>query len=179
MIWTNENNKIPFNDFEQKIIVPINHREKVDLIEQTVNLFAENDADLGKSNMIKMSTNPGSHPPIKLRPYKTPFLKHPIVYRTVNDMLAANILCPSRSPWSFPIVVVDKKDGTKKFCTDFGKLNTISKKSSWPLPVIDSMLAALDKADYFAPLDLESSLWQIPWNEEDKEKTAFTCHRGF
>ena len=60
-------------------------------------------------------------------------------------MLAANIIHQSRSPWIFPIMVVDKKDGAKTFCTDFTKLNNISKKSSWPLQVIDDMLAALGK----------------------------------
>ena len=28
-------------------------------------------------------------------------------------------------------------------------------------------------------LSLKSSYWQIPLNEEDKEKTVFTCYRGF
>ena len=40
------------------------------------------------------------------------------------------------------------------------------------------MLAALGKAKYFTTLDLKSGYWQIPLNEEDREKMAFTCHRG-
>ena len=40
------------------------------------------------------------------------------------------------------------------------------------------MSAALDKANYFTTLDLKSCYWQISLNEEDKEKNAFTCHRG-
>ena len=93
-------------------------------------------------------------------------------------MLATYITHPSRSPWSVPIVAVGKKDGTKRFCTDFRKLNNISKKPRWPLPVIDDMLAALGKAKYFTTLDLKSGYWKIPLNEEDKEKTAFSHHRG-
>ena len=93
-------------------------------------------------------------------------------------MLAVDIRCPSRSLWSFPIVVIGKKDDTTRFCTDFRKSNNISKKSSWPLPVFNDMLAALVKAKYFTTLDLKSGYWQIPLNEEDREKTAFTCHRG-
>ena len=75
-------------------------------------------------------------------------------------------------------MVVDKKDGTKRFCTYIRKLNNISEKSIWPLQVIDDMLASLGKAKYFTTLDLKSVYWQIPLNEEDKEKTPFTCHRG-
>ena len=69
-----------------------------------------------------------------------------------------------------PLVVVDKKDGTKRFCTDFRKLNNISKKSKWPLPAIDDMLAAIGKAKHFTALNLKGSHWQIPLNEEDRWK---------
>ena len=75
-------------------------------------------------------------------------------------------------------MVTDKKDGTKKFCTDFRKLNNFSKKSRLPLPVTDDILAVLGKAKYFTSLDLKNGYWQIPLNEKDKEKMAFTCHRG-
>ena len=112
--------------------------------------------------MIKMSIDTGNHPPIKLRPYQTPFVKCQIVDKAVNGMLTAGIINPSRSPYSFPIVVVDKKDGTKRFCIDLRKLKNISKKSSWPLLVSDNMLAALGKAKYFATLDLKSGYWEIP-----------------
>ena len=61
---------------------------------------------------------------------------------------------------------------------DFIKLN-ISNKSSWPLPIIDNMLAALGKTKCFTTLDLKNSYWQIPLNKGDKEEIAFTCKRGF
>ena len=67
---------------------------------------------------------------------------------------------------------------SKRFCKDFRKINLNSKKSSWPLPVIDDMLAVLGKTEFFITLDLKSGYWQIPIDENDKEKTAFTCHRG-
>ena len=67
------------------------------------------------------------------------------------------------------MVVFDRKDSTKRFCTDFRKLNNISKKSSWPLPVTDDMLATLGKEKYFTTLDLKSGYWQIPPTEKYKE----------
>ena len=104
---------------------------------------------LQKINTIKISIDTGNDPPIKLRPYQIHFAKHQIVDKAVNDMLAANIIHPCRSPWSFPLVGGNKKDDTKRFCTDFRKLNNISKKSNWPLPVIGNMFAALGMAQYF------------------------------
>ena len=106
-----------------------------------------------------MSIDTSSYPPIQWRPYITLFAKHLIVDMAVNDMLAAKMIHPSRSPWSFPIVIVVKKDGTKRFCTDFSRLNNISKMSSWQFPVIDNMLAALGKVKYFTTLDLKSGYW--------------------
>ena len=44
-----------------------------------------------------MSIDTCNHPPIKLRPYRTPFAKHQILDKAVNYMLSANIILPSRS----------------------------------------------------------------------------------
>ena len=141
-------------------------------------MFAEKDNELDKTQTVKMKTDTGDYKPIKLKPYRTPFPKRPIADKAIDDTLPANVIQPSRSLWSFPIVIVDKKDDSKTFCTDFRKLNLISEKSSWPLPVIDDTLAALGKAEFFTTLDLKIGYWQIPIDENDKEKTTFTCHRG-
>ena len=71
-------------------------------------------------------------------------------------MLNANVIKRSKSPWSFPLVVVQKKDGTSRMCVDFRKLNKITKTMSYPLPLIDDILAQLDKSKYFTTLDLKS-----------------------
>ena len=93
-------------------------------------------------------------------------------------MLEANVIRRSKSPWSFPVVIVDKKDGSKRFCVDFRKLNQVTKANSYPLPLIDDILALLGKAKYFTSLDLKSGYWQVLMEEVDKEKTAFACHPG-
>ena len=92
-------------------------------------------------------------------------------------MLGADVIRRPRSPWSIPVVIVNKKDNTKRFCVDFRQLNKITKKNSYPLPVIDEILALLGKARYFTTLDLKSGYWQVAMDEGDREKT-FTCHAG-
>ena len=52
----------------------------------------------------------------------------------VNDMLQAGAIRPSSSPWCNTVVLVWKKDGGLCFCIDFRKLNTRTKKDSYPLP---------------------------------------------
>ena len=66
----------------------------------------------------------------------------------------------------------------ERFCVEFRKLNNITKLNSYPLPVIDDILALLGKAKYFTSLDLKSGYWQVLMDDVDKEKTAFTCHKG-
>ena len=63
-----------------------------------LDLFAENDTELGKTQTVKMKIHTGDHKPIKLKPYRTPFTKRPIVGKAIDDMLAANVIQPSRSP---------------------------------------------------------------------------------
>ena len=92
-------------------------------------------------------------------------------------MLDADIIRRSRSPWSFPVVIVDKKDGSKSFCVDFRKLHQETNKNSYPLPLIGDILSLLGKAKFFSSLDLKSCYWQVAMDEKDKEKTAFACHR--
>ena len=70
-----------------------------------------------------------------------------------------------------------KKDGSQRFCVDFRQLNKITNPILHPLPLTDDILARLWKAQYFTTLDLKSRYWQVLMDEEDKEKTAFACHR--
>ena len=155
------------------------YRDNIEpLILRNSDLFASKDTELGHTDTVRMKIDTGSADPIKLRPYRTPLNNRKIIDETIDEMLDAKVIRRSRSPWSFPVVIVDKKDGSKRFCVDFRKLNQVTKKNSYPLPVIDDILALLGKAKIFISLDLKSGYWQVLMNESDKEKTAFACHRG-
>lgn len=161
------------------INVPPEHRDTIAaIIEHNIDLFAAKDSDLGCTTTTKMKIDTGNEPPIKLKSYKAPLNNRKIIDQAVGEMLDAGVIRRSRSPWSFPVVIVAKKDNTKRFCVDFRQLNRITKKNSYPLPVIDEILALLGKAKYFTTLDLKSGYWQVSMNDDDREKTAFTCHAG-
>lgn len=53
------------------------------------------------------------------------FLRREVVRKELDDMLKADVIRPSKSPWASPIVLVDNKDGTVCFCVDFRKMNKI------------------------------------------------------
>ena len=136
------------------------YRPKIEkLILQNKDLFAKKDSELGHTDTVQMQIDTGNSNPIKMRPYRTPIKNREVVDKAIDEMLDADVIRRSRSPWSFPIVIVDKKDGSKRFCVDFRKLNQVTKKNSYPLPLIDDILALLGKAKYFTSLDLKSGYW--------------------
>ena len=125
-----------------------------------------------------MNIDVGKSEPIKMRPYRTPIKNREVIDKAVDEMLEADVIRRSMLPWTLPVVIVDKKDGNQRFCVDFRKLNQVTKKNSYPILLIDDILALLGKAKYFTSLDLKSVYWQVAMNVTDKEKTAFACHRG-
>ena len=74
----------------------------------------------------------------------------------VQQMLEQGVVEPSQSPWASPVVFVQKKDGSSRFCVDYRRLNSATKMDVFPLPRIDDTLDSLSRAKFFTTLDLAS-----------------------
>ena len=85
-------------------------------------------------------------------------------------MLGREIIEPSKSAWSSPVVLVKKKNESTRFCVDFQKLNGVTRKDGQPLPRIDDTLDTLGQACLFSTLDLASGYWQVQVDPKDQEK---------
>ncbi|KAI2667358.1 Retrovirus-related Pol polyprotein [Labeo rohita] len=77
---------------------------------------------------------------IRQRPYWVPEARRQAIEEKVQWMLHLGVIEESRSPWSSPIVMVPKKDGSYRFCNDFRKLNEVSRFNSYPTPQVDEMV---------------------------------------
>ncbi|CAF3099719.1 unnamed protein product [Rotaria sp. Silwood2] len=118
------------------------------------------------------------HPPVNSRPYRGSEEQQRALQQILKIMSASNQVRPSTSPWSSPLLLVKKKDGDYRFVVDYRKLNSVTIKDSFPIPTIEATLKQLSGHSYFTKLDLKSGYFQIPIQEEDKQKTAFITTTG-
>ena len=93
-------------------------------------------------------------------------------------MLKLKVIRPSTSPWNFPIVIAPKKDGTMRFCINYRRLNTVTRKDKYPMPRIEDMIETVARKNYLSSFDMTTGYWQVSIMEEHKEQTTFLTQNG-
>ena len=153
-------------------------REVADLLHRYEGVFSLSDQDLGRTNLVTHHIDTGTAKPVKQQPRRTSPSKHTEIERQVEDLLDRGLVKKSTSPWSSPVVLVTKKDGTQRFCVDYRQVNAVTVKDAYPLPRIDDSLFALSRARWFSTLDLASGYWQILMDPASSGKAAFVTTSG-
>jgi hypothetical protein len=157
----------------------------VSVLEENADVFCFHPTQLGTCNFGSLSIDTGDAKPIKQNYYRMPYKKQEELKKHVEQWLELGIIEPSNSPWSAPLHLVPKKGGATRAVVDYRKLNSVTKKDAYPLPLMNDILYNIGPARYFSVIDLHSGYLQVPMAGKDGkdphnsiEKTAFACPFG-
>ncbi|KAL7837523.1 hypothetical protein SRHO_G00272340 [Serrasalmus rhombeus] len=117
--------------------------------------------------------------PIRQHAYRVNPMKRELLCREVDYLIANNLAEPSFSAWSSPCLLVDKPDGTYHFCTDYRKLNSVTKPDCFPLPRCGDCVDRVGSATFVSKFDLLKGYWQVPLTARAKELSAFITPDNF
>ena len=125
---------------------------------------------------------------VNLRPYRLLHHQKDALEELIKHMLQSHMIRPCISPFSSPVILVKKKDGTWRLCVDYRQLNSNTIKNKYPIPIIDKnkylipiiedLLDELFGAAIFSKINLRAGYHQIKMKNEDIHKTAFSTHLG-
>ena len=124
------------------------------------------DVDVGDATPVKQH-------PYRLNPAKQKYLHEEIKYLLENDFIE-----PSKSNWNSPCILVPKPDGTYRMCTDYRKVNNVTKSDRFPIPRMDDCIDRIGPAKYVTKFDLLKGFWQVPLTDRAKEISAFVTPDG-
>jgi hypothetical protein len=159
----------------------LNQDERVQLrqlLHKYRDIFSKDEFDIGKCQGVEHTIDTGEAQPIKQRMRRTPL-------HFVNDeneqlmkMLQAGVIEPSISECASPPVLIRKSDGKVRYAIDYRKLNSVTKKDVYPLPLIEDCLDTLSGKERFSKLDANNAYYQMSVKSEHRPKTAFITKYG-
>jgi hypothetical protein len=96
----------------------------------------------------------------------------------IYENVKKGFIVPSSAPFASPILMAKKPSGGLRFCVDYRKLNSITKKDIYPLPLIDEILHRLGSAKFFTKLDIRQGFHRIRIDPETEDLTTFRTRYG-
>ena len=141
-------------------------------------VFSTGDQDIGCASVTEHRIELNDYTPIRQRPRRFPEPVVEAIEEQCRQLQALDIITPSKSAWSSPVVPIRKKDGTMRLCIDYRKVNAVTKPDRFPMPNMTDLVFSLHGMQYFTSLDLVRGYYQIPLAEQSQEITAFSTTRS-
>ena len=98
------------------------------------------------------------------------------VKKYLEENLHKGFIEPSQAPFAAPVLFIQKENSALRFCIDYWKLNALTKKDQYLLPLIDKTLAWISQAKIFIKLDICQAFHRIHMDPESEELTTFRTH---
>jgi hypothetical protein len=113
----------------------------------------------------------------------SPLYKHTVeeleaMKQYVYENLHKGFITPGTAPYASPILFARKSNGGLRFCVDYRKLNAITKKNRYPLPLIDETLTRLSRAKFFTKFDIRQAFHKIRMHPDSEDLTTFRTRYG-
>jgi hypothetical protein len=173
--------------FKNTVVTGADLDNLITLLYKNIDLMATSIHDLPGSDVLLYHIDTGDHPPVSSRAYRhSPNDKKEISLQT-KQLLEAGLIEPSDTPWLASVVLVTKKDGSRRFCCDWRALNSITLMTSSNLPSFMDLYDVIAEAHSSAPdsnhllftaLDLRSGYQQVLLDPATAHKTGFRTHEG-
>ena len=96
----------------------------------------------------------------------------------LEENLKSGRIRPSNSPMASPFFFVKKKDGALRPVQDYRKLNEMTIKNRYPLPLIQELIDKLKLSKVFSKMDIRWGYNNIRIKEGDEWKAAFRTNKG-
>ena len=160
-----------FNPPRHDILTPVQNSLQL-LLEEYDLQFTQDETSIGMTPLTSMSIDTGTADPVSQKPYPIAMKHYDWVKNEIEKLLAAKVICSSRSSWSAPIIVVPKGDRGKCLVIDYRALNKVTRKFTWPMPKVEDIFSKLNRATYFTTLDLQAGYHHIPLDKSSIPKTA-------
>jgi len=151
-----------------------------ELLKDNIEILAIKIDELGSTKLLPHHISLEENTiPIKQKAYRLSKVQADALKEELIKLLNNHLIEPSSSPWSSPVILVRKKNNKWRMCIDFRKLNNVTIKDAYSLPLIDDILFSIGKkVKVFSTIDLFSGFYQIPMFHEDIPKTSFTTMYG-
>ena len=98
----------------------------------------------------------------------------------MTENLKKDFIVLNSTPFAFSVLFVKKANGDLRFYIDYRKLNINTKKDRYLLPLINKILARINKAVMFTKLDIYQAFHRIHMTEDSEKVTTFkTRYRAY
>lgn len=150
-------------------------KDLIQLIQSFPCLFNDTPTQM---SIIEHDIDVGDAKPIRQRFYRISSEKCRYLEAEVQYMLDNGLAQPCSSSLASPCLLVPKTDGTHRFCTDYRKLNNVTKPDSFPLPRMDDCVDQVGAASFVSKFDLLKGYWQVPLTPKAREISVFIMSAG-